>query len=395
MDATNIEQLQVEIAQVSQQSGSSAHLATLYARLHEQLVAAGRSEEAIICLEACAHLDKTQTQAVRDLKEPLIEQVGRGHGLLRQQRGQLERRTTYQHYPEAVQIETLALCNADCVFCPYSRMSRKGTPMPDDVLNKLLGDLEDIPRSHPFGLTFSHINEPLLDKRLPDILKRCSQTLPHARLNLISNGTTLTEQNLAHLQEVSTLQTIQVSFNDHRPEGYSEAMNLPFKHAPQNLDRLHDWLVQGKLRVKVTVRRVGRRDQVDQEFIDHCSERWPAFSVVSRPLKDFLGQVDFAARQLEPPPPEPVPVMGCSQWHTMVISANGQVARCCFDGNAEWPIGDVSKHHLLEVYSEEQNQRTRNVMTRLEAPEPCRSCNIHWSPGPYVLSYTPSDTATS
>ena len=88
-----------------------------------------------------------------------------------------------------------------------------------------------------------------------------------------------------------------------------------------------------------------------------------------------------------------VPIVGCTQWYHMVISASGKVAACCFDGQVQWPIGDVINDSVMDIYNSENFRMLRErCSTRLEADKPCNSCNIHWgsesiSPG---LNYTGS-----
>src|SRR5688572_20298176 len=58
-------------------------------------------------------------------------------------REKAERLRTSRHmgYPYLVHLETLASCNAACGFCPYPTLERKGTRMPDDLIEKIIGDL--------------------------------------------------------------------------------------------------------------------------------------------------------------------------------------------------------------------------------------------------------------
>jgi hypothetical protein len=40
----------------------------------------------------------------------------------------------YLDYPALVHLETRAVCNAACNFCPYEKLERKGTVMPDALI---------------------------------------------------------------------------------------------------------------------------------------------------------------------------------------------------------------------------------------------------------------------
>ena len=92
----------------------------------------------------------------------MLENLGRADeaGLVVEQRGQLEqwlreygdlpadfrdyqlgverkRLSPYLDYPREVTIETLALCNAACEFCPYPDLERQGTRMSDALVEKI------------------------------------------------------------------------------------------------------------------------------------------------------------------------------------------------------------------------------------------------------------------
>ncbi len=73
-------------------------------------------------------------------------------------------------FPAHVHLETMARCNAACNFCPYSSLERKGTKMDDDLIEKIVNDLKDIPRLHRFQLSPFKVNEPFLDARIFDLL---------------------------------------------------------------------------------------------------------------------------------------------------------------------------------------------------------------------------------
>jgi hypothetical protein len=47
-------------------------------------------------------------------------------------------RAGYMEQPQEVSIETFALCNARCTFCPYGTLGREGTKLPSIVINSLI-----------------------------------------------------------------------------------------------------------------------------------------------------------------------------------------------------------------------------------------------------------------
>ena len=87
------------------------------------------------------------------------------------------RKSPYLDFPAHVHLETNALCNAACTFCPYPTLERKGAKMPDALIAKIIEDLRDIPQTLPFQLSPFKVNEPFLDTRLFSILAQINRAL--------------------------------------------------------------------------------------------------------------------------------------------------------------------------------------------------------------------------
>ena len=109
------------------------------------------------------------------------------------------RKSPYLDFPAHVHLETNALCNAACNFCPYPTLERRGTKMPDALITKIIEDLRDIPQTLPFQLSPFKVNEPFLDTRLFSILAQINERLPNASLTLTTNASALTEKQLTQL----------------------------------------------------------------------------------------------------------------------------------------------------------------------------------------------------
>jgi MoaA/NifB/PqqE/SkfB family radical SAM enzyme len=71
------------------------------------------------------------------------------HGAPYQQRVLELQQGPYLDFPAVLGIETLALCNAACDFCPYPGMERKGEAMPDRLIAEIPDDIEDISQRPP------------------------------------------------------------------------------------------------------------------------------------------------------------------------------------------------------------------------------------------------------
>ena len=275
----------------------------------------------------------------------------------------------YMEFPALVHIETLAQCNASCSFCPYPTMERKGTRMPDSLIEKIIDDLTAIPRSLRFQVSPFKISDPFLEARLFDILARVNERLPNAAVSLITNGAALTGRNLEKLAKVKNVAYLTVSLNFHDPVEYQEVMGMPLERTLSRLNELKIWHARGAFDFPIRISRVSASRAEDQGFTRWVKSTYPGFDVCVLPRNDWLGSVDTGnfARG--------VPDVPCHRWFDFSISATGKVAMCCMDGKVEYPKGDVNEHHVLEIYNQPYLRKLRETLvSRRETGAPCDRC---------------------
>jgi len=257
----------------------------------------------------------------------------------------------YMDQPFEVSIETFAKCNANCSFCPYETLERKGEKMPDELIDRLIDEMATFEK--PFYFSPFKVSEPLLDKRLHSILKKVNEKVPQAKIRIFTNGSALNHSKAEELHDIDNLE-LWVSFNEHREMEYKNLMNLDYQRTLKNIDHLHET----DFRHQVIILRVG----VDPEFRKFCENRWPDFTTVMI-KKD--GWIDYTQADLAE-----VPDTQCGRWYELSIMANGIVSLCCMDGKGEYSIGDVNKQTMLEIY----NSDTKRQHTSRAEINPCSRC---------------------
>lgn len=88
-----------------------------------------------------------------------------------------------------LQIETINVCNADCVFCPYSKMTRDKGTMDLGLFRKIVDEAVTIPQiTH---VTLTGLGEPLLDRFLVERVRYVRAALPEAMIDIYTNGSYL------------------------------------------------------------------------------------------------------------------------------------------------------------------------------------------------------------
>lgn len=263
----------------------------------------------------------------------------------------------YQEQPGEVTIETQAVCNARCTFCPYPTLARAGTKMPDALLYRLIDEMAAFEK--PFYFSPFKLSDPFLDKRLIPLLRTFNEKAPHGLIRLFTNGSALTDANVAGVAGLRQVAHLWVSLNTHRSLEYEALMGLDFEHTARNLDRLH----KRDFPHEVVISRVGD----DPDFVKYVQWRWPKFqpAIIKRD-----AWIDFTDAEN----PE-IPDAPCGRWWELNIAATGVAALCCMDSEAQYGFGDVNTQTLLEIYNHPTLRAWREGVSRKTVGSPCERCS--------------------
>lgn len=279
-------------------------------------------------------------------------------------------RSAYIDQPMEVSLETLALCNARCTFCPYPTLERKGTKMSDALIARLIVEMSRF--EHPFFFSPFKVNEPFLDARLPHICERFEEWCPKGRLRLFTNGSVLTDYNVYWVSRLERVEHLWISLNSTDPDEYEIIMGLNYEKTARKLDRLHDESVVYALTAKqwtipVVLSKVADDDgEKNLRFWRDCQARWPRFRPCIIKRDGWLGYVSPANAF--------IPDQPCSRWYELSILATGKVALCCMDGTGEFAIGDCVQQSLLEIYNAPSYRERRLGIVSRKRYEPCQRC---------------------
>ncbi len=235
------------------------------------------------------------------------------------------RSSPHLEYPHSVHLETLAVCNAACGFCPYPDLDRKGSRMPDALIEKVIDELAEIPTSVPFSLMPFKVNEPFLDVRLPEVLKAFNDRLPSAAISLFSNGSAFTDANLDRIAPIKNVCQFVISLNEFETDAYFELMKMPLARTLDRLRMLHDRVVSEAIRHPITINRVMDGSATDSRFLEWGRETFPAFQTTLSQRRDWNGQVEERTTF------RTAPTLPCRRWFDLSIMATGATTMCCMD----------------------------------------------------------------
>ena len=240
--------------------------------------------------------------------------------------------------------------------------------MPDTLIEKIINDLTAIPTSVPFNLLPYKVNEPFLDKRLPDVLETVNDRLPNATISLFSNGSAFTKSNLNRIASIQNIQQLVISLNEYKPGAYFELMRMPLARTLDKLQLLHGLVVSETMRHPITINRVMDGTVTDAQFLEWGKATFPAFQTTLSLRKDWNGQVDERTTF------QTAPKLPCRRWFDLSIMATGSTTMCCMDGKGEWPIGDANENQLLDIYNAPEHKAIRTNATTRHEVDSCRTC---------------------
>ena len=224
------------------------------------------------------------------------------------------------------------------------------------LLDKLIDEMSEF--QLPFDFSPFTLNEPLLDPRFIDICRMVEVT-SLANLRIFTNGSPLTQRHIDNIAGLSRVKHLWISLNSHIPEEYEALMSIPFERTVKRLDNLHNQ----DFPHKVVLSTVGSDNQ---EFVEYCRNRWPKFTVSLITRSSWLGYTN--------PEIDIVPDIPCGRWWELSIMSNGIVSLCCMDGEGQFPIGDLNKQTMMEVYNSPFYRERRDKEMSRRDVEVCKTC---------------------
>lgn len=242
-----------------------------------------------------------------------------------------------------LQIETINICNAKCVFCPYTSMERAKGTMSLDLFKKITDEAKDIPIIDHFTLT--GLGETLLDKHLFERLRYVRKQMPGILLDLYTNGTYLSEEKIQQMIDAG-LSVLYISLNAANPEKRKEVMKLnDFEHVRKMSHRAIE-MAEGKM--KVYVKAVGSKDLMEHDDSTMFLEEWNgAYQEGGNAFIHLEGNWGGAMYPMRTTPTKP-----CARaLNQFMVLWDGRVSLCCFDGEGDVVLGDLNKQTIREIYN--------------------------------------------
>jgi len=249
-------------------------------------------------------------------------------------------------FPRTVEFQTLSVCNAKCVFCPHA-LSPELIPhgrMEDGLIDKIVSECG----RHLVGHINPYLtNEPLMDKRMPDILRKIRRKNPFTKTKINTNAQLLTEETGRKLIE-SGLSQLWFSVNGYSPDSYRASMNLDFDTTMRNIDTFLN------LKKKLNARRPSVKvTTLHTKLVEHELEKAKAYWA-DRDVRFSIHHMDNRAGE-GASGISPIALMhkrNCDLFLKQAyIVENGDMILCCHDWQQTVVLGNVAKTSIKEVWN--------------------------------------------
>lgn len=133
----------------------------------------------------------------------------------------LNKKATYSRTDifTALDIETNTHCNLQCSYCPVSEFDRGIQYMPTEMFKKIIDDVAAFPFVYQGRISPHFYGDPLLDERLPELMRYTRTKLPKAQIIIHTNGIRLTTENYRALISAGIEGLLITRHTKHVPKG--------------------------------------------------------------------------------------------------------------------------------------------------------------------------------
>ena len=231
-----------------------------------------------------------------------------------------------------VQVETIRDCSGQCIICNYRDKGRDEKPkkMTGEVFRTIISKIKELPCLETVCL-YGH-NEPLLDKSIFNRIRYIKKRIPHARIELSTNGILLPP---VFGEFCSLADDRWISFHGISEKTYEKNMGLP-------------WLVGRTVR-ELIKNQLGKRFVISVGLIDFVKEEvkefWKDFDnvkIMSFVPRDRCGNIKGKhVKSFNKPPTKN---FSCWRFNKfLAFDVDGNLIPCSNDLESKEIIGDYKQ----------------------------------------------------
>ncbi len=268
--------------------------------------------------------------------------------------------------PLAVHIDPSNICNFECKFCPTGNhkllrtVARPKGFMEYALFCKIIDDLVDMSLSTGSKLKRLHLykdGEPLLNKRLYEMISYAKEKMISESVEITTNGSPLTKQNSINLIR-SGLDAIRISVEHVTNEGYKRLVRTysDYERIVKNVEFLYKNKSGSGLKIHVKIIDIGLTDEEIAKFISDFSEISDSINIDKPMGWSASNMVDWQLGMTVTTAMDGVTPLAkksvCPEvFSKLAINFDGTVSICCVDWSHGTVVGDVKISNLIQIWN--------------------------------------------
>ena len=283
-------------------------------------------------------------------------------------------------FPRYVEIETVNACNARCPMCTINDWERNYPVMKDDVFNKISDELIENKR-YLKRVSLYRDGEPLIDKKLSKRINKFKEN-GIDNTSIATNVSLLNEKKSYNLLNAG-LGIIILSIDSLKKDIFEKIrVRLNFDEVIENAIKFFEIRDKINPNCRVWVRMI-RQEENYNEW-DNYFNFWKKYA--SEKDRIYFHNIFNWGGQLEnfkPVSESFEPNLPCiSLWSLMVFFANGDVPLCNVDYNNKYPVGNVLKNNIKDLWNSKISnlRRKYHLESQKDKIDICKNCNV-WDEG--------------
>lgn len=207
-------------------------------------------------------------------------------------------------------IETQSSCNRQCKNCPVAYYPRKMVKMPESMFKSIIDQLAE--KNYKGEISLHWYNEPLLDRRLPQLIHYAHCKCPESYIYFASNGDLLDMETFKAVIGAG-LRRIEIA-------EYGEGLSYDLREFLNSLD------------------------EVEKKFL-HIFKLNNFYNRAGA-LEELRIQKSLTLRCARPE-------------FQMIVNAEGKVVLCCNDYFGKEIMGDVAKENIFDIWRKSRFKQIR------------------------------------
>lgn len=294
--------------------------------------------------------------------------------------------------PYAIYIEPTRACNLKCFYCmhatrgvPGGELEKTGFAiknMEDELYAKVVHNILEFPEM-PKKIVMSGLGEPLMNKRLPEMIKRLRENGYNGRLEVITNALGLNKE-MADALIAAGLSRLCISIQGLTEQKYKEYCGVSVA-LDELLEKIKYFYQSSRGKTEVYIKIIdaqlggGDEEEFYKMFGDYCDMIYIEHLIVlEQQMGDHGGMVDKTKNFYR----EEIKQKKICSVHTyyLSINADGDVYPCSVTGLPKmFSFGNVNKISLKEIWDSKKRidfviEHLRGNMKKMPI---CSSCTTY------------------